>query len=280
MLQANTVLALCAQYIFGQEIGEEGTPHLQGAVRFKTKQRFTAVVKLFPGKGVHWEKQVKKWDFNVEYCRKDLETHGDWSLIHGNIPEASKYKPREKRCMEREYANVVWRPWQQNVIDIIRGEVHPRKVHWFWEPTGDSGKSFLTKWLCMNFRCIIGGGKQADVFHQVAKAYEESEDADPELILLDIPRTSQKYCSYAAIEALKNGLVNSGKYEGGVYAFCIPHVIVFSNEEPAYETMSQDRWAVHRVRKKRTVGEALAPNRPSSTLACGLPAANSRFLIV
>ncbi len=249
------MLGACASYIFGEEIGDSGTPHLQGCCRFKTKQRFTAVAKLFPDKGVHWEKMKRSWKLNVVYCSKEMA--GDWKKLHGNIPEASRYKPRELRVMEAEYKNVVWRPWQKNVIDIIEGPVDPRKVHWFWEPEGNSGKSYLTKWLYMNFKCIVGGGKKADVFHQVAMAFEKSDDADPELILVDIPRDALKWVNYGALEALQNGMVNSGKYDGGQFAWVKPHVIVFANEEPDYAAMSMDRWSVKRLRKKRSVRDAL-----------------------
>ncbi len=263
MLQANKVLSTCgAQYIFGQEEGESGTPHLQGCVRFDTKQRFTAVAKLFPDQGVHWEKMKRSWKLNVKYCSKEMA--GDWNRLHGNIPEASRYKPREKRVMEAEYKDVVWRGWQKDVIDICNGPVDPRKIHWFWEPEGNSGKSYLCKWLYMNYRCIVGGGKKDNVFHQVAQAFEMDEGGDPQLILLDIPRSAQKWVSYGALEDLKNGFINSGKYDGGQFAWMKPHVICFANEEPDYCEMSMDRWSVKRLWKKRSVGQAL--NGVSSNL--------------
>ncbi len=258
MVEAERVLDACGKYIFGEEVGEQGTPHLQGAVRFKQKQRFTAVTKLFPGKGVHWEKMKKPWERSLIYCAKEMK--GDWSKLHGNVPEASRWKPYEKLVLEQEYKDVDWYPWQQDVIDIINGPVHPRRVYWFWEPEGDSGKSYLMKWLALNYTCIIGGGKQADVFHQVAVHFETNVQTGPTLVLLDIPRSSQKFCNYGAIEALKNGSVNSGKYVGGQFQFLKPHVVVLANEEPAYEEMSDDRWCVKKIvkkRKKRTVAQAL-----------------------
>lgn len=242
-------------YIFGQEVGDEGTPHLQGCVRFNKKERFTAVSKLFLPIKIHWEKMIGKWLQAVDYCKKEMQ--GNWGKIHGNIPEASKFKPREKRVMEAEYKDVVWRSWQQEIIDIIDGPVHPRKIYWFWEPDGNSHLVRYDLPLFMNYRCIVGGGKKDNVFHQVAVAYEKDEDADPQLILMDIPRSAQKWCSYGALEDLKNGFVNSGKYEGGVFCWMKPHVIVFANEEPDYDEMSADRWHVKRLWKKRTVVEAL-----------------------
>lgn len=242
--------------MFGKEIcPKTGTPHLQGCVRFKKKQRFTAVVKLFLPTKIHWEKMVKKWSVNISYCGK--EAKGDWSKLYGNVPEASRYKEWEQRAIDAEYNDVVWRGWQKEVIRICDGPVDPKKIHWFWEPESNSGKSYLTKWLFMNYKCIVGGGKKANVFHQVAQAFEKDPQADPQLILLDIPRSAQKWCSYGALEDLKNGFVNSGKYDGGQFAWPKPHVVVFANEEPDYNEMSMDRWSVKRLRKKRTVREAL-----------------------
>ncbi len=212
-------------------------------------------MKKLLGNKVHWEKMRKPWKNSVIYCTKEMD--GDWSKIYGNIPEANRYKPWEKRCMEAEYAEVRWRPWQQKVIDIVQGPIDRRRINWFWEPEGDSGKSFLTKWLFMNFRCIVGGGKKGDVFHQVAKAFEEDPEADPQLIILDIPRFSKDFVNYGAMEELKNGFVNSGKYEGGVFCFKCPHLVVFSNEPPDLTAMSGDRWHVRRLWKNRNVEEAL-----------------------
>ncbi len=255
MLHAEQVLGACARFIFGEERGASGTPHLQGAVKFHNRQRFTAVQKLFPDEGVHWEVMKKPWKLNVIYCKKEMA--GDWSKIHGNIPEASRFIGREKRLMDAMYSPVIWRTWQQEVIDIIKHTEPNRQVHWFWEPTGKAGKTYLAKWLYMNYDCILGGGRATDVYYQVAKFYEDNDATDPKLILLDIPRSSQKFCNYAAIEKLADGMVQSGKYEGGIFLWVPPHVIVFANEPPAFECMSKDRWSVKQLFPARTVGQAL-----------------------
>ena len=50
--------------------------------------------------------------------------------------------------------------------------------------------------------------------------------------------------SYNAIEQLKDGLVFSSKYEGGVKMFNPPHVIIFANWLPDVKTLSEDRWNI------------------------------------
>ncbi len=254
----------CAQYIFGQEVGESGTPHLQGCVRFHEKQRFTAVKKLLDDT-VHWSKMRKKWSVNVTYCLK--ESKGDWGKIHGNIPEASRWTWWEQEVMDEEYPDVVWYPWQQDVIDIIEGKVDKRAVYWFWDPVGDSGKSYLMKWLFLNYECILGDGKKADVFNQVANKFENPKAArPPKLILLDIPRSAQEFIVYGAIEHLKNGMVNSGKYVGAQCCWKIPHVVVFANMPPHYEKMSGDRWRVKQIKERKLVDVLMGKDGVSGQL--------------
>ena len=233
----------CAKnYVFAEEIGAEGTPHLQGAVQFKSRVRFTWVTGLFPGLGVHWEKCKGTWKQNVAYCTKE----GDWSKIHGNVPEPSRFTPGEDACLVQDYQDVVWQPWQQRIIDIIDGPVDPRKIYWYWEATGKVGKTYLAKWLCIQHQAIIGSGKQADVFHAIAKAMDPKAGGDPKhwprLILLDIPRSMERWINYGAIEKMKDGMIYSGKYDGARILVPKPHIIIFANTPPEVSgNLSADR---------------------------------------
>lgn len=73
------------------------------------------------------------------------------------------------------------------------------------------------------------------------------EDEDPKIIICDIPRTNLEYINYGAIESIKNGMIYSGKYEGGQCIFDNPHVVVFANELPDGSKMSRDRWRIHYI---------------------------------
>lgn len=59
---------VCA--VFGVETGESGTPHLQGYMRFTTKQRMSAVKKLL-GNEVHCETRKGSEQQAWDYCKKD-----------------------------------------------------------------------------------------------------------------------------------------------------------------------------------------------------------------
>lgn len=59
----------CKYLVYGREVGEEGTPHLQGYVEWKGSKRFTTLKKMNPR--IHWEKRRGTVDQAVTYCKKD-----------------------------------------------------------------------------------------------------------------------------------------------------------------------------------------------------------------
>lgn len=221
-------------YIIGKEIGEEEkTKHLQIFIQYKSARRFSSMKKTFPRAHIEIAKGSLKHNF--EYCSKD----GDFL---SNIDLRSPQDKIKEKVLNDEYKNVEWHEWQSKVIDILNGKPDKRKIHWFHERIGNAGKSYLCKYLALTRNVIIAEGKKADIFNQVLTMLNKNET--PKIILLDIPRTVNDYISYSAIEQLKNGFMYSGKYEGGVCIFPIPHVICFSNQSPHREALSEDRWDI------------------------------------
>jgi len=67
---------LCEYRIQGYEIGEKGTPHIQGYVLLKKECRFTALKKIHPT--AHWEKAKGSSYQNFLYCSKGEQPHPEW----------------------------------------------------------------------------------------------------------------------------------------------------------------------------------------------------------
>lgn len=227
------IIGTKTQYILAHETGEKGTPHIQGYIEFKNPRTFSGMQKLFPRAHIEVAKGNKKDNF--KYCSKD----GDY-LTNINL---ETFKQRVINSILKKYENITWKPWQTKVLNLIaeNGE-DTRTINWFWEQKGNTGKSFICKYIACKYDVVICEGKKNDIFNQVNIMLEAEKL--PKVVILDIPRTNINYINYGAIEQLKNGLLYSGKYEGGVCIFPSPIVIAFANEAPDRRALSEDRWNI------------------------------------
>lgn len=235
LTQWHKVLDKCEKYVWQYERGEkEETPHIQGHIVFKNAITFNSLKKQLPT--AHIEK-VRNIKASEEYCAK-LETREGETFTKGFEAKISL----KERLLNIEYSDVKWFDWQQDVIDILDGKVDKRKIYWYWEKNGNVGKSFLAKYICLKYNCIIATGKTGDIFNQLLSWRNDNPD-ELQLppIIIDNPRSEFGHINYAAIEALKNGFIYSGKYEGGQVFGLSPHVIVFANSRPKSGELSEDR---------------------------------------
>lgn len=223
---------LGAKYIFGKEVGESGTPHLQGYVNFPNAVSLESLRKRLPR--AHFEIARGSEIENINYCSKDSNV-----VTNMEKPPAS-LEDQYNEHMHAIYDNVVWRPWQQYILNIIQGKPDPRSIYWIWEEEGNCGKSYLCRYIEWTRKTVLGNGKQADVFHGI-KSYLDEKKQYPEILLVDIPRTAEDYVNYGVLEKVKDGLLYSGKYEGGVVRLLPMHVIVFANFPPSPGDLSKDR---------------------------------------
>lgn len=219
-------------YIIGKEIGESGTPHLQGYLEFKNARSFASVKKILPS--AHIEKARGTRKDNFIYCSKE----GNYITNITDIILPKKVKdPLDGKTLYR---------WQKDIINLIKTEPDDRTINWFWEADGNKGKTSLCKHLCMTTNCIILNGKANDMFNGIIDWKMKKGDY-PEIIIIDIPRCNIEYVSWTAIEKIKDGLFYSGKYEGGMVVMNPPHIICMANSEPPREKLSLDRWNIIEV---------------------------------
>lgn len=216
------------KYVFQEELGENGTKHLQGQINLEKKMRWSQF-KL--SNKIHWEK-TKNIKSAIEYCQK-LETR------NGNIYSNIKMK-KPIKCIKKENLYL----WQQEIIKIIENEPDDRKIYWYVDEKGGIGKSELCRYLCLNHDAILLAGKGSDMKYGIMKYYEKNKEY-PEIILIDLPRTyNNDYLSYTGIEEIKNGMFFNTKYESDMVIFNRPHIIIFSNCVPCVDNLSNDRWII------------------------------------
>lgn len=209
------------KYVFVEEIGKKGTPHLQGFVQFSTKVRPLEKVSI---KGIHWEKCKGTYVQNIKYCTKT---------------EGKRWTNMELKAPIIDYFFFEYKIWQKEILEIISKPVNNRKIYWYWEEKGGVGKSIFTRHLVIKKLATYVCGKRDDMKLILA---EKLEKEDIHCLIIDIPRNQGNNISYTFIEEIQNGMFSSGKYESKNVLFNVPHVIVFANFPPEMEKMSEDRW--------------------------------------
>jgi hypothetical protein len=221
---------MAVKYVFGREVGDSGTPHLQGYIECPTKIR---PLEKFKTKKIHWEKRRGTSAQNITYCTKD----GDYAS-NMKIPRPlMKVTKSDLRKEQIDIANLFVKP----------EEKFGRSIYWFWESRGAWGKTVLATYMVDQMGAIVVSGKAADAGYAV-QMYIEEHGTGPDIVIMDIPRTkSACYISYESLENIKNGLFFSGKYKGNMVRFNRPHLIVFANEPPEMERMSGDRWVIEEL---------------------------------
>lgn len=93
--------------VFGREVGDEGTPHLQGYVQLKKPTRLTGLKKLHPK--AHWEPANGDQAQNLTYCSKqgDYEEHGTPTRTQGGKPTLEERIARNKRLRDTDLNELV-----------------------------------------------------------------------------------------------------------------------------------------------------------------------------
>lgn len=221
-----------AQYIFQEEKGKEGTPHLQGTIFLKNGKTFSAFKKDHPRM---WFEQIRNKKGAANYCKKEDTRNGK---IYTNMKQYTPLKdPMENKTLKS---------WQKEILTITSNPPDERKIHWYYDTIGGIGKTQFAKHLCMKNKCYLYlNGKAADMKYAIAQSIENN--IYPECIMIDLTRTSEAFVSYQGIEEIKNGIFFSGKYKAGMCLFDIPHIIIFSNFPPELHSLSMDRWIVNNL---------------------------------
>lgn len=254
--------------IYGKEIGESGTPHLQGTVCFQSRKRLPQVIAVL---GQCHCSITRYLNESITYCKKegDFIELGDVPNESGHRSDLEAFKNTVKSGvyaleeLREQHSAVCARyprfvndyvydskpknpvepfplmPWQEELNNRLKQPPDKRHVIFIVDRVGNKGKSWFARYFCglHDNAQIIVPGKKADM------AYVVREDA--RTFFLDCPRSKQgEFIQYDFLEELKNGYLFSSKYESRCKTFPVPHVVVMMNEHPDEEKLSADRYSI------------------------------------
>lgn len=266
-----------AYLVFGREVGESGTAHLQGFFCLHSRSSLRQVRRI-PGLArSHLERTRGKSHQAAAYCKKDddfdefgqippeqgqrvdFEEFIEWVKnqdpaptmqdVGQNFPSIyMRYAGAAERAI-RDFGQrpklVVGelRPWQQRLVNLLESPADDRKVIFVVDENGNSGKSWLTRYLITEREDvqIFGVGKRDDLAYAI--------DETKRIFMFDVTRGGMEFIQYGVLEMIKNRIVFSPKYMSkSKYIRSNAHVVVFCNEQPDRNAMTQDRYKIINIR--------------------------------
>ena len=257
--------------VIGEEIGQNGTPHLQGFINIKQNPK-TCGIKFWKkeipgGQTAHFEPARGTDLQNEKYCTKDgpffkvgepSEATDTWKevleMAKVDLHEVQKIDPEifvkhyhQLKAINDDYNKPKMaadlpelREWQEVALNKLKNQ-HERRILFVVDEVGGKGKSCLAKHIMTTMNSwACQGGKINDLMY----AY----DTNAEYVVFDMARCNNPdYYPWNFMENLKNGWFTSTKYKGGLKMFNAPKIIVFMNEEPPRCKLSSDRYEIYKI---------------------------------
>ncbi|AXH73216.1 MAG: putative viral replication protein [Demetevirus haddotis] len=279
----NLVESQVARYlVFGYETAPStGTPHLQGYVSFVDQLRITQV-KAHVGERVHLEAARGTPQANKEYCTKSgvffergtmpvaqgspqgkIDIFIQWvqqfCMENGRAPAEFEYGKEFPQLFVQYRNNLaslvsfyapspsledgVLKEWQLDLLGVLLCEADDREVIFMVDPQGGAGKTWFQRYMLTQHSektQVLSIAKRDDIAHAIQE--------DKSIFLFNVPRQGMEFMQYTILEQLKDRMVFSPKYNSRTKILRSKvHVVVFCNEEPDFNKMTEDRYNIKRL---------------------------------
>lgn len=266
--------------VVGKEVGESGTPHLQGFVVCETNQRLNAIRSLLAIGNPHFEPARGTSCEAATYCCKD----GDFSEF-GERPLAGRHKspsvsdfcayvrstfqtsnlpPTHREIAQSfpslylrygpdkllslsahllpspELESAPLRPWQLDLERQLNEEPDDRSVIFVVDEEGGKGKSYFARWYY---------SKYPDRTQLLGVGKRDdialAVDVSKQVFIFNVPRLSIEFLQYSILEMMKDRVIFSPKYSSTTKIMSGKvHVLVLTNEQPDFAKMTEDRYKI------------------------------------
>jgi len=253
----------CKYLIIGKEVGEQGTPHLQGYI-YVQNPRYGNVLRAACGGIGHWSAAKGTAAQNQTYCSKE----GDF-MEYGELPKQGKRNDLatlvQRVCTEGATMQSLIDGGEHDVLaTYLRNEKSVTKlvsmvqgkrdssvtptVHWIWGQTG-TGKS---RWAYENF----------------PDAYRVSTDgngwwcgyadgyAGEKVVVMDDYRANA--FSYSMLLKILDRYPLKVKMKGSMAELLATHFIITSNQKPE-DVYNKGTEAINQLKRRITKVELMGP---------------------
>ena len=229
------------------EYGKQGChPHLQGFFHMKKAKRMRKYLKNLINDSIHVEVMISTIAESLRYVYAMDKPYELGDIIIEKLDGKQGKRPYGyvEAQIIREDSLYGWQKWIWNKVQNLS---EPRIVYWFWEEKGATGKTELARLMAFKQGAIVVGGKSKDIFYGITQMTERNQRAPP-IVMINIPRSQIDRIDYGAMEAIKDSVFYSGKYESGMHlSKTFPHVFVFANIPCPPGKLSEDRILMHHI---------------------------------
>jgi hypothetical protein len=257
----------------GREVGDSGTPHLQGFVKFSSRVSLARAKEILGTNRVNLT-TTRNVNASINYCKKDGDFFEVGAFAGGagsrtdldEFKEAVKggmlslkeirethsevYAKYTRFCLEyvrdhypqKEIEAHPLRQWQQDLNAKLNLEPDDRTVMFVVDHTGNQGKTWFAHYYAsLHDRVqVLQPGPKKDMAYCL--------DPNIRVLFMDAPRSKQgEFIQYDFLEDCKNGYVFCQKYESHVKQLGMVHVVVMMNEDPDMTKLSMDRYDIVRL---------------------------------
>lgn len=169
--------------------------------------------------------------------------HPNWDYVQkdGNYIASWEYKsPIQK------FKNYSLNTWQGQAIADLLEEQNDRQITVIVDETGGRGKTTLGKIAEANKWADYCPVLSEDAGEYIAYCFEYTASG----YVFDLPRSDdikKRRQLWRAIERIKDGCLYEKRYCPRKKWIDPPKILIFANEEPPYEALSNDRWRVFEI---------------------------------
>lgn len=163
--------------------------------------------------------------------KKETRIAGPFADSKNSVAEAAPLKCLEEKDLFK---------WQKELDVVLDAEPDDRKIYWITDTIGGHGKSWWAKYRFVKHKdCVIRYAKVSEMTHIVAG------NKNKRVYIFDLSRSKPADFKmedlYSLAEALKDGMITSGRYHSETWAQNTAHVIILSNFFPQKSALSTDR---------------------------------------
>lgn len=215
---------VCERFVIGEEVGQGGYEHYQVRAVMKQPTSIEEMKARWGPFGHVSATHVR--DF--KYCEKEGKFYRSWE-------EALN-----------KYAMIKLLPWQEKVMDYYTNQTD-RQVVVIVDFVGNHGKSWLAKHMHVTRR-----GRYAPVMDNAQDLIAYAMACPSNGYIFDLPRSEslkKKKEIWSAIETIKNGHLYDKRYNYRETWIDPPKLLIFANEYPPRERLSEDRWKIYQIQE-------------------------------